>query len=136
MRRWTQPLRAGLKRGNSSRVWTTLTCYNPIYISIPTTHISICYNAHIMKKATEDTTNHIVKIPGVLGGKPVIKGTRIPVDLILERLTFDLDVKTLFEDYPELTEADIKACIAFAKELVDDEESLPTIESDNKQAHV
>ena len=89
-----------------------------------------------MKKATEDTTNHIVQIPGVLGGKPVIKGTRIPVDLILERLTFDLDVKTLFEDYPELTEADIKACIAFAKELVDDEESLPTMETDTKQAHV
>ena len=77
-----------------------------------------------------------MQIPGVLGGKPVIKGTRIPVDLILERLTIDLDLKTLFEDYPELAEADIKACIAFAKELVDDEESLPTNESDIKQAHV
>ena len=76
-----------------------------------------------MKKPTENTTERIVRIPGVLGGKPVIKGTRIPVDLILERLTFDLDVKTRFEDYPELTEADIKACMAFAKALVDDEES-------------
>ena len=77
-----------------------------------------------------------MQIPGILGGKPVIKGTRIPVDLILERLTVDLDVKTLFEDYPELTEADIKACMAFAKELVDDEESLPTSDTDIKQAHV
>ena len=77
-----------------------------------------------------------MQIPGVLGGKPVIKGTRIPVDLILERLTIDLDLKTLFEDYPELAEADIKACIAFAKELVDDEDSLPTSETDIKQAHV
>ena len=77
-----------------------------------------------------------MQIPGILGGKPVIKGTRIPVDLILERLTIDLDLKTLFEDYPELTEADIKACIAFAKELVDDEELLPTIEHDSKQAHI
>jgi uncharacterized protein (DUF433 family) len=42
----------------------------------------------------------------------------------------------LFEDYPELTEADIKACIAFAKELVDDEESFPTTDTDIKQAHV
>ena len=75
-------------------------------------------------------------MPGVLGGKPVIKGTRIPVDLILERLTVDLDLKTLLEDYPELTEADIKACIAFAKELVDDEESIPTTNTDIKQAHV
>jgi uncharacterized protein (DUF433 family) len=63
-----------------------------------------------MKKSIADTTERIVRIPGVLGGKPVIKGTRIPVDMILERLTFDLDVKTLFEDYPELTAADIKAC--------------------------
>jgi len=89
-----------------------------------------------MKTHHENAVERIVQIPGILGGKPVIKGTRIPVDLILERLTVDLDLKTLFEDYPELTEADIKACMAFAKELVDDEESLPTIEADAKQAHV
>jgi uncharacterized protein (DUF433 family) len=89
-----------------------------------------------MKNDNGNTKDRIVRIPGILGGKPVIKGTRIPVDMILERLTVDLDLKTLFEDYPELTEADIKACIAFAKELVDDEESLPVIEADTKQAHV
>jgi uncharacterized protein (DUF433 family) len=89
-----------------------------------------------MKTNNENISERIVQIPGILRGKPVIKGTRIPVDLILERLTVDLDLKTLFEDYPELTEADIKACIAFAKELVDDEESLPTTDTDIKQAHV
>jgi uncharacterized protein (DUF433 family) len=89
-----------------------------------------------MKNSPENTRERIVRIPGVLGGKPVIKGTRIPVDLILERLTFDLDLKTLFEDYPELTEEDIKACIAYAKEVVDDEESVPTTEADVKQTHV
>ena len=90
-----------------------------------------------MTKNTKiNNTERIVRIPGLLRGKPVIKGTRIPVDLILERLTFDLDLKTLFEDYPELTEADIKACIAFAKELVDDEESLPTSHTDSNQAHI
>ena len=89
-----------------------------------------------MKTQNKNTSERIVQIPGILGGKPVIKGTRIPVDLILERLTIDLDLKTLFEDYPELTEADIKACMAFAKELVDDEESLPTTDTDIKQAHV
>ena len=86
-----------------------------------------------MKKATENTADRIVRTPGVLGGKPVIKGTRIPVDIILERLTFDLDLKTLFEDYPELTEEDIKACIAFAKDIVDDE-SLPVSQADQKQS--
>jgi uncharacterized protein (DUF433 family) len=89
-----------------------------------------------MKNDNGNTKDRIVRIPGILGGKPVIEGTRIPVDMILERLTVDLDLKTLFEDYPELTEAGIKACIAFAKELVDDEESLPAIEADTKQAHV
>jgi uncharacterized protein (DUF433 family) len=67
----------------------------------------------------------IVRIPGLLGGKPTIKGTRIPVDMILERLTYDLDLKTLFEDYPDLTEEDIKACLAYAKGLVEDEEMFP-----------
>ena len=55
-----------------------------------------------MKTNNENISERIVQIPGILRGKPVIKGTRIPVDLILERLTVDLDLKTLFEDYPEL----------------------------------
>jgi uncharacterized protein (DUF433 family) len=80
--------------------------------------------------------DRIVRIPGVVGGKPVIKGTRIPVDMILERLASDLDLKALFEDYPDLTEEDIKACIAYAKELVEDEEAFPTDETDAEQAQV
>ena len=48
-----------------------------------------------MKTHNENTSERIVQIPGILGGKPLIKGTRIPVDLILERLTVDLDVKNL-----------------------------------------
>jgi hypothetical protein len=39
-------------------------------------------------------------------------------------------------DYPDLTEEDIKACIAYAKELVEDEEAFPTEEADAKQAQV
>jgi uncharacterized protein (DUF433 family) len=78
----------------------------------------------------------IVRIPGVLGGKPVIQGTRIPVDMILERLAVDLDLKTLFADYPELTERDIKACIAYAKELVEDEAVVPSTDQDTTHAHV
>jgi uncharacterized protein (DUF433 family) len=73
----------------------------------------------------------------VLGGKLVIEGTRIPVDLILERLAFDLDLKTLFEDYPELTEEDIKACFAYAKELVvEEEEIIPSYDRPAKPTHL
>jgi uncharacterized protein (DUF433 family) len=74
--------------------------------------------------------------PRLVGGKPVIKGTRIPVDMILERLSSDLDLKTLFEDYPDLTEENIKACIAYAKELVEDEEAFPPDEPEPRQAQV
>ncbi len=75
----------------------------------------------VMTTTQQNKQERIVRIPGLLAGKPVIQGTRIPVDMILERLTYDLDLKTLFEDYPDLTEEDIKACIACAKELVEDE---------------
>ena len=94
------------------------------------------YNGHIMATTQQNRTERIVRIPGVLGGKPVIQGTRIPVDLILERLALDLDLKTLFEDYPDLTEDDIKACIAYAKELVEEEEIIPTYDLPAKPTHL
>ena len=94
------------------------------------------YNTAIMKTTQGNTKERIVRIPGVLGGKPVIQGTRIPVDMILERLAVDLELQTLFEDYPDLTEEDIKACIAYAKEIVEDEEAIPTYEKPSKPAHL
>jgi uncharacterized protein (DUF433 family) len=88
--------------------------------------------------ATKQQTYHerIIRIPGLVGGKPVIKGTRIPVDLILERLTYDLDLQTLLEDYPDVTEEDIKACVAYAKELVEEEAIFPTEEPAAHHAQV
>lgn len=87
-------------------------------------------------KTQEPYNERIVRVPGLVGGKPVVKGTRIPVDLILERLTYDLDLKTLFEDYPSLTEEDIKACVAYAKGFVEDEELFPLEEPNRNQAYV
>jgi uncharacterized protein (DUF433 family) len=49
--------------------------------------------------------------PKILGGKPVIKGTRIPVYLILELLSAGYDFKRIIESYPTLTEEDIKAAV-------------------------
>ena len=96
----------------------------------------IRYNAIIMATTQRNKLDRVVRVPGLMGGRPVIKGTRIPIDLILERLAYDLDLKTLFVDYPDLTKEDIKACIAYAKELVEDEEAFPTEEADAKQAQV
>jgi uncharacterized protein (DUF433 family) len=67
----------------------------------------------------------IIVNPAILAGKPVVKGTRIPVEIVLERLEEDINTKLLFEDYPQLTQADVKACLWYARELVRGEEVYP-----------
>jgi uncharacterized protein (DUF433 family) len=73
--------------------------------------------------ATKQQTyqDRIIRHPHILAGKPVIKGTRIPVELVLEYLAHDPNVATLFEAFPRLTLEDIKACLAYAHELVEAE---------------
>jgi uncharacterized protein (DUF433 family) len=66
--------------------------------------------------------DHIIIDPEVLAGKPVIKGTRIPLELVLKRLAQDLNIETLREAYPRLTLEDIKACLEYAQVLVAGEE--------------
>ena len=65
--------------------------------------------------------DRIIIDPRILAGKPVVKGTRIPVELVLEYLAYDPNVHTLFEAFPRLTIADVKACLAYAQELVEAE---------------
>lgn len=67
----------------------------------------------------------IIVDPNILAGKPVVKGTRIPVELVLKRLAQDLDMQTIFAAYPRLTKEDVKACIAYAYALVEGEEVFP-----------
>lgn len=61
----------------------------------------------------------------ILTGKPVVRGTRIPVELVLKRLSEDLDLDALFEAYPRLTPEDVKACIEYAQALVEGEDVFP-----------
>ena len=58
--------------------------------------------------------DRIVVDPHILAGKPIVLGTRIPVELVLKRLAEDLDLDRLFEAYPRLTREDIQACIEYA----------------------
>jgi len=60
----------------------------------------------------------IVCDPDILVGKPVVKGTRIPVELVLAKLAHNPDVDELFADYPRLTMDDVKACLKYATLLV------------------
>ncbi len=56
--------------------------------------------------------------PKVLGGKPVIKGTRIPVYVILQMLRDGTTFKKIIEGYPRIEEDDIKAVLEYALYLV------------------
>lgn len=68
-----------------------------------------------------DWKSRIVADPEVMLGKPCIRGTRISVEWILERLSGGWDVPTLIEAYPHLCAEDIQAALAFAAELMRDE---------------
>ena len=54
----------------------------------------------------------------ILGGKPVIKGTRIPVYLIVEMIANGLSIKEILKKYPELSEEDVKAALRYAASLL------------------
>ena len=70
----------------------------------------------------EELLDRIVIDPDVLVGKPVIKGTRIPVHLIIELLANGVTVKEILREYPQLKNEDIKATILCASKLHFDEE--------------
>lgn len=62
--------------------------------------------------------------PRILGGKPVVRGTRIPVHLILELLGAGYDLKRILEAYPTLKEDDVKAAVEYATRILKNEESF------------
>jgi uncharacterized protein (DUF433 family) len=64
-----------------------------------------------------DWREHIVTTPDVLRGKPRIKGTRIPVSLILGYLAAGSSVERIVEEFPDLTNEQIAACLDYAREL-------------------
>ncbi len=66
-----------------------------------------------MKKA-----NGIEVNPKIMFGKPVIAGTRIPVEIILEKLAVGIPIKEILQDYPRLTKEDIREALLFANKLV------------------
>jgi uncharacterized protein (DUF433 family) len=67
-----------------------------------------------------DWRDHISSDPKVMHGKPCFKGTRIPVDLILEELAHGREMSDLMEAYPRIKETDIKASLLFAAEYLRD----------------
>jgi uncharacterized protein (DUF433 family) len=58
----------------------------------------------------------------VMQGKPVIRNTRIPVELLLRKLAEGATVADLLDAYPRLTEDDLRACLAYAADAIAHEE--------------
>ncbi len=75
----------------------------------------------LLKKEMIDWTLHIESNPEILYGKPIIKDTRIPVDLILEKLALGDTKEDLIEAYPKITKEDIAACLLFAADTIKNE---------------
>lgn len=62
--------------------------------------------------------------PAVMQGKPVIRGTRIPVELILRKLGEGASEGDLLDAYPNLTSDDIRAAMSYAADTIAHEENL------------
>ncbi|MDW8107841.1 MAG: DUF433 domain-containing protein [Armatimonadota bacterium] len=65
----------------------------------------------------EELFERIVVDPNVCFGKPCIRGHRIWVSLILDLLASGMSVEQILQEYPQLEEADIRACIAYGAEM-------------------
>jgi uncharacterized protein (DUF433 family) len=75
-----------------------------------------------MKGDGMTATNRIEVNPKVMLGKPVIRGTRIPVELILRKLSEGAMEPDLLDAYPRLTREDIQAALAYAADILAHEE--------------
>jgi len=75
----------------------------------------------------EKYRERIVVDRGIMVGKPVIKGTRIPVDAILRRIAERMTVEEILEDYPNLTKEDIRAALEYCADVISGEDIMPLI---------
>lgn len=62
--------------------------------------------------------------PEIMDGKPVVRGTRIPVELLLRKLGAGMTAEAIMPDYPRLTHDDIRAAQAFAADYLADEDIM------------
>jgi len=67
----------------------------------------------------------VVLDPAILVGKPVVKGTRLAVEFVLELLANGWTQEQILDSYPGLTPDDIRACLAYAREVLQEEHVFP-----------
>ena len=71
-----------------------------------------------------DWRNYITADPAILVGKPVIKGTRLSVEFILELIAEGWSEADMLRNYPGLTREQILACVAYARDRLSEEKML------------
>jgi len=69
-------------------------------------------------------TERIVSDPSICSGKPCVKGTRIPVHIILDLLAAGENLDGIKRAYPNITDEDIRACLTYASILADEEAGI------------
>jgi uncharacterized protein (DUF433 family) len=77
----------------------------------------------------EQIRYHIGIDPKVMVGKPVIRGTRIPVELIVRMLAQGISESEILHEYPRLHPEDIRAALAYAAEVLAHEDVFPCLKT-------
>jgi uncharacterized protein (DUF433 family) len=72
----------------------------------------------------EEIADRIVIDPDVMVGKPVIKGTRIPVYIIVEFVANGMTEKEILKEYPQLKKEDVKAALLYASKCLQNEVTI------------
>lgn len=75
----------------------------------------------------EDVLQRIAVDPRVMLGKPVVKGTRITVEILLEKIAAGCTVDEILGDYPTLSREDVLAAVAYAREAIGTDEIIPRL---------
>jgi uncharacterized protein (DUF433 family) len=66
----------------------------------------------------QELLKRITANPEIFGGKPIIRGMRISVELILSLLAQGVTAEAILADYPDLERDDIRACLAYAHAVI------------------
>jgi uncharacterized protein (DUF433 family) len=72
------------------------------------------------------TNDRITLDPAVLAGKPVVRGMRLSVEFVIGLMADGWTEVDILANYPGLTHADIAACLAYARDVLQSEKVFPT----------
>jgi len=67
-------------------------------------------------------SKRIISDPEIMLGKPIIKGTRITVELILRKIADGMNIDELLKGYPQLKKADVLAALSYSADVIAEEE--------------